>query len=116
MPSDTHDTFSSAKNVPSSAAVEKALTRRRVDPDKVKTSEEEDEVEKEDIVENCLMGSINLGAEEEKDVNLTKFSNEIDDFISIGADDAEYNIVSTLKIFNLLLLLSSGVYELATIK
>lgn len=93
MPNDTHETFSSAKKVLSSAAalVEKALTRRRVDRDKVKTSDEQGE--REEIDENCLMGIINLGAEEEKDVNLNKFSNEIDDLISVGADDVEYNIV-----------------------
>lgn len=93
MPNDTHETFSSAKKVLSSAAalVEKALIRRRVDRDKVKTSDEQGE--REEIDENCLMGIINLGAEEEKDVNLNKFSNEIDDLISVGADDVEYNIV-----------------------
>lgn len=92
MPSDTHETFSSAKKVLSSAAaVEKALTRRRVEPDKVKTSDEQGE--REDIDENCLMGIIILGVEEEKDVNLNTFSKEIDDFISAGADDVEYNIV-----------------------
>lgn len=71
--------------------LEKALTRRRVEPDKVKTSDEQGE--REEIDGNCLMGITNLGVEEEKDVNLNKFSNEIDDLISVGADDVEYNIV-----------------------
>lgn len=93
MPNDTHETFSSAKKVLSSAAalVEKTLTRRRVGPDKVKTSEEQGE--REEIDENCLMGITNLGAEEGKDVNLKRLSNEIDDLSSVGADDVEYNIV-----------------------